>query len=162
MKCPRVFGGCLFWQLPVATFHREMAVELWEAWLRDTATRGVFAPAAPNHDCLISKCQIRRIPLYYCGDSLCMGPSPPTLGWLNGTLVYMERSGQPECKHHSLSKPLRPVPAADKSVFFCLRTGTPHMCGTMCRVTAHTLDGITCMLTGLEIEAGRVTTARRG
>jgi hypothetical protein len=136
---------------------------LYDEWLRDASSRGVFAPAPADHDCAVTRCALRRIPLYYCDNDggVCMGPSPPTMGWLGGEMVYFERGGQPECRleiEHG-----RSVAPREQAVFFCLATGTPHMCGAArCTRAAETADGTSCMLTGTELEAGRVTTGQFG
>ena len=132
--------------------------ELWSAWLADAATRGVFTPVS-NHDCAFFNCPKRKIPLYYCKDGrICMGPSPPTMGWLNGNIVYFPRGGQPPCDQPRHN---RPVPPGMSSVYFCVATGTPHFCGEECDRT-HSDGTIVCMLTGQVIEMTRVTKGRYG
>jgi hypothetical protein len=149
-----------FLRIDVSLIHYKTMQSLWSQWLMDVAKRGVFRPIH-HHDCRLSKCPLRRIPLYYCADVVCMGPSPPTMGWLQDTIVFFERGGQPECKISSRHP--QECPISDKSIYFCLSTGTPHYCGRDCTQTAITGDGnIVCLLTGEVLEISRVTTGLYG
>lgn len=134
---------------------------LWGAWLADAEKRGVFAPVV-GHDCQLSCCSVQRIPLYYCvDDSICMGASPPTMGWIQrGKAGYYESGGRPECArgHHG-----RDVPVTDIAIYFCPETGTPHLCGRQCILSLVNSDGgVVCTLTGQVLEESRVTTGLYG
>lgn len=133
---------------------------LWGQWLKDVETRGVFTPVG-RHDCKLSQCPLRRIPLYYCTDGKpCMGESPPTMGWLQRTAVFFERGGQPQCTNTIHQRLISP---SETAIFFCFTTGTPHLCGTTCdRTVVNSDGGIVCTLTGQVVEVSRVTTGLYG
>lgn len=139
---------------------------LWKEWSADVAVRGVFIPSS-NHDCAISKCQLRKLPLFYCvDDKLCMGPSPPTMGILYRQIVFFERGGKPACPHshsHSRSRSRSSVPVSDISIYFCFQTGKPHFCGTYCNSSVVNQDGgIVCTMTGCVLTVRRVTNGMYG
>lgn len=132
---------------------------LWEVWVADSGSRGVFVHVL-QHDCKLSQCVLRTIPLWYCEENVCMGPSPPTMGWVQGTAAFFERGGNPMCTkadHGGL------VPATDLAIHFCTVTGKPHFCGTLCKNSTLNSDGATvCTLTGQVVEERRVTTGMFG